>query len=261
MQQADQLLAQGDLAGARAALVDHVRTQPGDARARMFLFQLLAVAGEWDKAKKQLATLASLSAEAQMLAVVYNGVIAAEELRGRVFAGETPMPLLHAGDWAAGIGEAITLAAAGRHDEAEAARDAAFDAAPDTPGSIDGDRFDWIADADGRFGPSFEAIIGDRYGLITFDQVRKITSEGPVDLRDVVWLPVQLELAMGHSIAAMIPTRYPGSEFSAEDNERMARATGWYSGEAGEVGRGQRLWTTSDGADHPLLALRTLTID
>ena len=55
---ADQLLRDGDLDGARSALVETVRSNPADARARMFLFQLLAVAGEWDKAHTHLEALA-----------------------------------------------------------------------------------------------------------------------------------------------------------------------------------------------------------
>lgn len=45
MSDADELLSTGDLGGARAALVELVRSQPADEQARMFLFQLLAVTG------------------------------------------------------------------------------------------------------------------------------------------------------------------------------------------------------------------------
>jgi type VI secretion system protein ImpE len=68
MSTADELLRAGDVDGARAALIEVVRAKPSDHTARMFLFQLLCVLGEWDKAKSQLAILAQLSPEAQMLA-------------------------------------------------------------------------------------------------------------------------------------------------------------------------------------------------
>jgi type VI secretion system protein ImpE len=66
---ADHLLRDGDVAGARAALVDIVRQRPSDEQARMFLFQLLAITGEWDKARTQLQSLVQVASEAQMLGV------------------------------------------------------------------------------------------------------------------------------------------------------------------------------------------------
>ena len=155
MADADELLREGNLSGARAALVEVVRSQPSSEQGRMFLFQLFAVLGEWDKARNQLQALAQLSPEAQMLSVTYNQAMDAEKQRAAVLAGEADMPLLAgAGGWAEGIARSITLLGRGEVDAAIAARDEAFDSAPDTPGSIDGVKFDWISDADGRFGPT-----------------------------------------------------------------------------------------------------------
>lgn len=256
---ADELLRQGDIDGARKALVEVVRSQPSDQNARMFLFQLLAIAGEWDKARTQLSLLAQLSAEAQMLSVAYGQAIEAEKLRARVFAGEAEMPLLQHSDWAVPLARSFGHFAQGRTAEGEADRDAAFDAAPDTPGNLDGVDFDWIADADGRFGPSFEAIVNGAYGLVPFDTVESIKSDGPRDLRDTVWFPVTIAFRQGTSIAAMLPARYPGSEASADVNERLGRATGWRATPAGEAGSGQHLLTLSSGDDRDLLSLRTLS--
>ncbi|HEX8555032.1 MAG TPA: type VI secretion system accessory protein TagJ [Sphingomonas sp.] len=258
---AHQLLRDGDLDGARSALVEVVRSAPSDQAARMFLFQLLAVAGEWDKAKKQLALLAQLSPEAQMLSVAYGQAIDAELERASIFAGKAPMPVLVASPWLEKLAEAVGHFAAGRTPEGEAAREDAFERAPDTPGTLDGESFDWIADADGRFGPSFEAIVNGRYGLIGFDAVEKIVSKGPQDLRDLIWYPVEIAMRSGQSVAAMLPARYPGSEASASVDERLARATGWTDAAEGQRGSGQHLWATSSGDDHALLSVRSLTFD
>jgi type VI secretion system protein ImpE len=256
---ADALLRAGDLAGARAALVAVVRSQPADEQARMFLFQLLALAGEWDKARAQLQALAQLSPEAQMLAVAYGQAIEAEALRARVFAGEARADVLVDADgWAAGLADAVQLLAQGRTEEGLAARDAAFDAAPDASGTFNDTAFEWIADCDSRFGPALEAIVGGRYGLIPFDAIEKITSDGPVDLRDLVWYPVQIAFKAGQSVAAMLPARYPGTETSAESAEQLARATSWAEAPWGEAGRGQHLLTLDGDDDQGLLALRTL---
>lgn len=258
---ADGLLRDGDIEGARAALVEAVRTRPADPQARMFLFQLLAVAGEWEKAAKQLAALAKLSPEAQMLSVVYGQAIAAEIVRADVFAGRAPMNQLVASDWAEALVEAIPRFAAGDAQGAAARRDAAFDAAPDTPGSLDGENFEWLADADSRFGPSFEAIIAGQYGLVPFDVVERIESEGPKDLRDIVWYPVQIAFRGGQSVAAFLPARYPGSESDPDDAVRLARTTGWADAPSGQVGSGQHLWVLSTGEERGLLSLRLLAFE
>ena len=139
MADADALLREGDLDGARQALVGIVRAQPANQQARMFLFQVLALAGEWDKALAQLQALTQLSPEAQMLSVAYGQAIAAEKERSAVFAGAQPMPLLAGeGTWAEGVAQAITALAQDRIAEAEDLRGAAFDAAPDMPGRLDG---------------------------------------------------------------------------------------------------------------------------
>jgi type VI secretion system protein ImpE len=258
---ADQLVRAGDLDGARAALVEVVRADPANAQARMFLFQLLALAGDWDKAKKHLATLAQLSGEAQMLATAYGQAIDAETERAAVFAGTARARQHVPSDWAEGLVDALELLGKGDAEAAEQARNEAFDAAPETPGDLDGERFDWLADADGRLGPCFEAIIGGRYGLQAFDQVERIESEGPVDLRDLVWYPVQIAFRSGQSVAAFLPARYPGTEANGTAQEKLARGTSWHDTPFGEAGCGQHLWALSSGEERGLLSLRTLTFD
>lgn len=263
MNDPDALLRGGDVAGARAALVEAVRTRPGDEQVRMFLFQLLCIAGEWEKAGKQLDALVQVAADAHMLGATYHQTLAAERARADVFAGRADMPVLAGmGGWVDGLAASVSLLARGNAAGAEAARDAACDQAPDTPGTVDDRRFDWIADADMRFGPAFEAIVAGRYGLIPFEAVQSITTAGPRDLRDLVWLPVQLALRSGQSIAAFLPARYPGSDAAADGAIQLARATDWLDDDdGGQAGLGQRLWMLSDGSDVGLLQFRTLAFD
>jgi type VI secretion system protein ImpE len=257
---ADQLLRDGDLDGARSALVETVRANPADPRARMFLFQLLAVAGEWDKARTHLEALASISPDARMLATVYSMAMKAEEQRAAIFAGRERMPVIR-GAWAEGLADAIMHYAKGDAAKGKAARDAALDEAPDTPGELDGVRFEWISDADARFGPTFEVIIQGRYGLIAFSEVSGLTSEGPKDLRDTVWYPVQVHFREGQSVAALLPTRYPGSEQNRDLQLRMGRSTGWQEAPGGSTGFGQHLWALSGGEETGLLTVRSVVLD
>ncbi len=157
------------------------------------------------------------------------------------------------------LAAALTAWAAGDSAKAEPLRDAAFDAAPDTPGECDGRKFVWIADADPRFGPCLEVIIAGSWGLVPFEAVEAINSEGPKELRDLAWLPVQLALRSGQTAAAFLPTRYPGAA-EASPALRLARGTEWRESPLGDIGAGQRLFAVSDGEDLPLLSLRRLTM-
>lgn len=259
MADADALLRSGDLDGARAALVEAVRRAPQDQQARMFLFQLLCIGGEWDKALIQVRSLAQVSPEAQMLAATYHQAIEAEKFRAQVFAGTAqPALLVSSSGWAGDLAGALAALCQGRLADAEALRDQAFNAAPDTPGELDGAAFDWIADGDARFGPAIEAIIAGQWGLVPFDAIEKIESEGPRDLRDIVWLPVQIAFRTGQSVAALLPARYPGSEAQTDAALRLGRGTDWVDQPWGQAGLGQHLWSLSDGAEVGILSLRRL---
>ncbi len=260
MSDADALLRSGDLDGARTALVEIVRARPQDEQARMFLFQLLAIAGEWQKAKLQLSTLAQLSPEAQMLSVAYGQAIEAEAQRAEALAG-TGEILVHDGaeGWAGDFAAALSCLARGEIDQGEALREQAFDAVPDMPGELDGVAFDWIADSDSHFGPCCEAIIAGRWGLLPFDRIERVKSAGVRDLRDIVWYPVEILFRSGQSIAAMLPARYPGTETGGSAAEKLSRATSWAEGPGGERGVGQHLLSLSGGEETELLSLRLLS--
>jgi protein involved in temperature-dependent protein secretion len=260
MANADELLRAGDIDGARASLVETIKRAPADQRARMFLFQLQCVMGEWDKAQAQLRALASVSGEAQMLAAAYNQVIDAERAREAAFAGQgQPALLVGSSPWAGDLAAALGALAQGRLDEAEERRNLAFEAAPDTPGEIDGVAFDWIGDADLRFGPAIEAMIVGRWGLIPFDALESIKSEGVQDLRDLVWLPVQIGFKTGQSVAGFLPTRYPGSQASPDIDIRLSRKTDWRDEPWGQAGVGQHLLGLSDDSEVGLASLKKLT--
>ena len=269
MAQADELLRAGDIDGARASLVDVVKKAPDDQSARMFLFQLMAVCGEWDKAVTQLRALGTLSPEAHMLAAVYNQAIDAEKRRLDAYAGKRPFEVLVASSpWVTQLGEGLTLLAAGKTDEGDALRNEAFDAAGDTPGTLalggaaenepeaaNDKSFLWIADADPRLGPCFEAIVQGRWGLVPFEAVSRIKVDGPNDLRDLIWLPVEMSLRSGQSAAALLPARYPGTEKSDKAELRLGRATDWLDD---ETPLGQRLWTFDDGSETGILSVSRL---
>lgn len=240
---------------ARSQLSERLRCAPEDTKTRMFLFQLLCVEGAWDKANNHVQSLARLQPEAQMLAVAHRQTVDAEAQRAAAMAGESrALLLVRAGTWAEEFVDA--LAAIG--PDAALLRQRALDASPDTPGEVDGRAFDYLFDADSRFGPMFEAMVAGRWGLIPFAAVEEITTEGPVDLRDLVWLPAEIRLRDGAGLAALLPVRYPGTERHDDDALRLARRTEWLDAGDAVHGLGQHLWTTSDGDDVGILGFRRI---
>lgn len=261
MTTAEQYLKNGQLSEALGALKQQVRDKPQDARARVFLFQLDCVLGDFQKALDQLQVLASLNADTMLLAEIFRPVLACEMLRREVFEGKrTPIIFGEPPEWVGLLVQANELSARGAYRAALELRDRAFEAAPATPGSLNGTAFEWCADADSRLGPVLEAIIQGKYYWIPFCRIQKLEVTAPSDLRDLVWAPAQFVWANGGQVAGHIPCRYPKTESASDDALRLSRKTEWQEPEPGfTVGLGQRLLTTNEG-DYPLLECRTLEL-
>lgn len=258
MSNADTLLSSGDIQGARAHLMDEVRASPANWEARSFLFQIFALQGDWERAEKQLDTLAKLDSEAQMLAVAYRQCMAAERDREALLSGATPFQTRWDLPWLRKLGDALCVFAS---DPAAAAqlRAEAFEEAPTTPGSADGTKFDWIADADQRFGPTLETIIAGQYALMPFEALETLTIHAPADLRDTIWGPAEFGLRDGARVAGFVCVRYPGSQVSDDPAVVRGVATDWKESGGLEIGKGHRLMVLSDGSENPLMSLRSIT--
>jgi type VI secretion system protein ImpE len=250
-----------DLAGELKGLQVEVRAHPEDAKLRAYLFQLLAVQGEWQRALNQLQVCAQLSIEAIPMAQTYREAIRCEVFRGEVFAGKrAPHILGEPPAWIGPLIEALNKLTSGQVPAAEALRAQAFEQAPATGGAIDGQPFAWIADADSRLGPVCEAIIAGKYYWIPFERLASVKVEAPSDLRDVVWASAYLRFVTGATQVALLPARYPETERSEDDALRLSRMTTWRElGEDTYAGIGQRMWATDTG-EYPLLDTREIAL-
>jgi type VI secretion system protein ImpE len=258
---AEQSLRDGRVTEALAELQDLVRKTPDNAEYRVFLFQLLCVLGEWERARNQLKVLSELTAGSLPLVHVYGTAITCELLRRDVFAGaRTPLLLGEPLPWVALLIQALSEAAQGRMAEAGTLRAEALEKATPVAGEIDGHDFDWIADADSRLGPVCEAIVDGRYYWVPFERIRSMRLEAPSDLRDVIWMPAKLGLANGGEASALIPARYPGSEADGDSMIRLGRKTEWDEVAPDTFhGRGQRMFATA-GGEYALLSVRHIEL-
>ena len=259
---AEDRLKGGDLDGALAELTAQVRSSPADARLRVFLFQLLCLRAEWMRALAQLKTCATLDPQAETMARAYREAIACEIWREQVFAGlKTPVVIGEPAPWTAWLVEALRLDPADAR-AAEALRARAFEAAPASPGTLDGAPFQWIADADPRLGPVLEIVVDGRYVWAPFAAIAALKAEPPADLRDRVWTPVTVTWAAGGETVGLVPTRYaPAPGATPAPEHLLATATGWHEQDGRAVcGLGQRLLVT-DAAEVALMDLRALSLD
>jgi type VI secretion system protein ImpE len=259
---AEDALKSANLDEALGDLQGRVKKDPADAKLRIFLFQLLALLGRWERALTQLKVAGELDSASLAMVNTYREALVCEAYRAQVFSGERD-PLLF-GDpapWMAMLVEALRLTARGQVPQSQDLRAQAFEQAPPTAGKIDGEPFAWIADADQRLGPVLEAIINGRYYLVPFLNIRKLELEPPADLRDLVWTPAHITWTNGGEVVALIPSRYPGSEESEDTRIRMARRTEWADCGSGLfTGMGQRMLTT-DGGEYPLLETRSIELE
>src|SRR6188768_4003843 len=128
---ADQLLREGKLDEALAALQNQVRAKPADAKLRDFLFQLLAVQGNWERALTQLNVAGELDASNLAMVQTYREAIRCELLRAEIFAGKrSPLIFGQPDEWLALLTQALKLTAEGQHAAAADLRAKAFDSAP-----------------------------------------------------------------------------------------------------------------------------------
>jgi type VI secretion system protein ImpE len=261
LEAAERTLREGDVTEALRSLQDQVRKDPANGEARVFLFQLLSLVGLWDRALTQLNVAAELDAKALAMAQMYRAALQCEVLRVDVFAGKkSPVVFGEPDQWLALLIESMLVAGRQQPVEAQHLREQAFEAAPQSAGSLDGARFAWIADADMRLGPVCEAIVNGRYYWLPFARLARIDLEEPTDLRDLVWMPAHFQFANGGEAVGLIPTRYPGSETSNDSQVCLARKTTWKE-TAPDVfeGLGQRVIAT-DAGEFPLMDVRNIVI-
>jgi len=250
-----------DAALARAE--EGVRAKPTDVHVRWFLFELLCVLGQWERALKQLQTCATMDPSLDGTAQALRGLIRAERQRDEVFAGrQMPVPVIDLPDWMVGLAKAIAANAQGDHAAADALREAALAAAPEAGGRSNAGAFEWISDSDTRLGPVCELVTAGSYRWVAFADLLGVTIEAPTRLLDLVWAGAQFTLRGGgkggSALKGYIPVRYPGTT-AGTDALRLSRETLWRDvGSTGVFATGQKTWMTDTG-DWSLLDVRHLT--
>jgi type VI secretion system protein ImpE len=258
---AEESLREGNLEASLRQLQNQVRNDPSKASHRVFLFQLLSVMGVWDRALTQLNVAGELDPAALPMVQTYRAALQCEALRVEVFGGKrAPLIFGEPTGWLALLIEALRLDASGDVAAATAARDKALNDAPATSGTVNGEPFEWFADADSRLGPTLEVVLNGRYYWIPFFRIKRIEIEPPSDLRDRVWMPAIFTWANDGQAVGLIPARYVGTLVEKNSALWLAQLTEWVGGDE-ERARpvGQRMFA-SDANDYALFDVRVLEL-
>src|ERR1035437_1836272 len=226
---AQELFKAGKLNEAIEALGVEVRDHPTDARRRTFLFELLCFKGDYDRAEKHLNILADATPDSRVGAILYFSALHAERVRHDLFE-KKDYPVTPASGNPRG-------------------------------GTLNGQPFETLEDADPRLGPRLELFAAGAYLWIPFEHIESIELEAPKRLRDLLWAPPLVRTGPTFNDKelgeVLLPVLAPFSSRHPDEKLKLGRATAWTEVDGVSVPSGQRSFSV-DGEDIPLLDVRKI---
>jgi type VI secretion system protein ImpE len=240
----------GKLQEAIDAQIQEVKANPADHAKRLFLFELLAFAGELDRARRQIDAVQYGELELDSAVLSYRKLLDAEASRRRVFAeGIMPQFLTAPPEHIYKRLEAVNSLRAGKAAEAAALLSQADETAPAVKGTLNGQPFEGLRDCDDLFGPVLEVMAHGDYYWLPLEQVETLAMKAPRFPRDLLWVPAKLSVRDGPAGDVFLPGPYPGSHEHADDQVKLGRATDWKQLEGGPTrGFGMRMFLVGDDA-------------
>ncbi len=238
----------GRLAEAIDLQLAAVKADPANHGKRLFLFELSAFAGDWDRARRQIDAVKYDDPELERATEMYRRLLDSEAARRKLFSdGVQPSFLGDPPEDVAWRLDAVRKLRDGKPDEAAAILNEANAKLPELTGTLNGEPFTGLRDADDLFAGVLEVMAKGSYFWVPLAQVESITSNPPRFPRDTIWLPAKLVTKSGESGDVFLPALYPGSSGHADDAVKLGRATEW--DEATGVARGAGLRTLFWNAD------------
>ena len=258
-----ELYESGQLTEAVEASLALVKSKPADVGFRFQLAELSCVAGDLDRADRQLDTVTNQDPKAAVGAALLRQLVRAELGRrecfyeGRVpeFLGE-PSPRLKS------YLEALTLARGG--DVAAAAAIIApltDEKNLNAPIEVNGSEVDDIRDLDDLLSPVLEVhTTTGKYFWVDWNQILNLEVHPPKRPFDLLWRQASLSIESGPDGEIYLPAIFlePDRDASADANLQLGRGTDWVdSGEGIVRGRGQKMLLVGDN-DIPIMELQSI---
>jgi type VI secretion system protein ImpE len=259
---AKELFDNGDLRGAIDQLTQDLKTNPREARSRIFLFELLCFAAEFDRAGRQLDAIAQLSSNVQveMGVQVYRNLLQAELARSAFFDGKSLQPkfVSEPPPYAGLHLEAAVKLRQNQLQDFENLLDESSDLRTPLQGQIDGSPFSDLRDGDDLLGPFLEVLFHADYVWVPFEHIKQLQIQAPRTLRDLIWIPAKIELRNQPPGDVYLPVQYHRSASHSDDRVKLGRMTDWKKvGEGTHLGAGQRMFLVDD-TEQALLQIRNI---
>ena len=255
MTAASDLIRSGDLAAARAALLDSVKRAPADAAARLALAEVLILQGEWERADTHLDLASTQDPSYGTLVALLRQLLRAATQRDAVFASAATPDLVT--DPTPAVEAALRILLAGREGEDAAdLRQAADEAAPELAGTYDGVAFTTLRDLDDRTADVLEVLTPTgKYVWVPWTAVTSLQLRRVERPRDRIWRPAEIDVRDGPSGVVYLPMIYPARAEAMSDALRLGRETVWVEAGGLTCGLGQRCLLIGE----EMVALSSLT--
>ncbi len=259
MNEAKTQLDAGNLEDAMEAALNVVKSNPTDAKARTFLFELSCFAGNWERAEKQLDVIGHQDVNAMIGSHIYRQNIEAERSRLRLFSDSLkPEFMMTPPKYVEDLLAANNRIREGNLAEAREILDQVEEERPAFACKINGEEATDFRDYNDLTSCVFEVIVKNTYVWLPIEQVEKIEFNAPKSLRDLFWIQAKIETTNGTNGEMFIPALYANSFKSDNNQVRLGRMTDWR--DAGNdifIGEGLRLFWF-DGQDKPILELNEI---
>jgi type VI secretion system protein ImpE len=247
---ANELFKAGHLQAAIDEQIKEVKARAADHGKRLFLFELLAFAGELERARRQIDPINYGEMELDSAVLAYRQLLDAEDARRRLFsASQQPQFLAEVPAHVQLRLEAVTRLRENRAADAAELLNRAAAASPPRAGQLNGKPFALLRDCDDLFGPVLEVMAKGKYYWVPLEQISSLAASAPKYPRDLLWLPAHLEIREGPAGDVFLPALYPGTHQHDNDQVKLGRQTDWKSSEGGPVlGIGLRTFLVDEDA-------------
>ncbi|MGD8589722.1 MAG: type VI secretion system accessory protein TagJ [Chromatiales bacterium] len=258
-----QLFTAGDLTGAVTALTDEVRQHPTDRESRGLLAEMLCLAGELERADKQLEVLSNQDPEMAPALAIVRQVIRAELARREFYSlGRLPEFLQAPGPQLKKHLQASILIRENNDAEAAQLLEEAEQERRHPSGVCNDSPFDDFRDLDDLNACYLEVLASNgKYFWVPLEVISSIEFRPPERPRDLMWRRALLDIHDGPDSEVFIPAIYADPKGLGTDQSRLGRITDWLQSEGSPVlGMGQRTYLVGDRSI-PIMELESVTFE
>ncbi len=244
-----ELFQSGKLQEALEASFGIVRNEPTDTGARYLLAELLCIAGELERADRQLETLAKQSAEATPRVSLIRQLIRAETARRQFYSdGRLPEFLVDVSPAMRLHLDALIALRRGAEEEAAERLAEADSQRPRHAGICDGVAFDDLRDLDDLTARCLEVLTSTgKFYLVPFELITRLDFRPPQRPVDWLWRQVNMQVENGPDGDVYSPAIYPKTfESDSGDDLRMGLRTDWIGDSLPVRGVGERMLLVGD---------------